>query len=438
MNGRARPVRARGIVDAMNENVVRVRNLRKEYSGRAVVDDVSFDIARGETFALLGPQRRGQVDDGGDPRGVSPPHERRGRACSARIPRPGGLDWKARIGVVLQATGQCRRAHRARVGPPVRGLLPEPARRRRGDRRGRPGGAGGDAHARSSRAGSSDASMSRSASSATPSCCSSTSRRPGSTRRRGGSSGTMIRSLSADGTTILLTTHYLDEAEQLADRVGIIVARAAAGDRSRRRRSAAADARTPIVRWSEPGDASREAAHGRTRTLRRRPRRPHRGGADGGGDRPPVARRHLSRPGGRAHRRRGTRGRPHHGGMNHERHHAPHRDARSTAGRSRVGMGSGAPASRSRSTSARATHVVLHLPLPDRSCSGCSRRLRRRTATCGPAPGLPAVSGRADVLPAHARRGPPALGVQNLAIDIAVERVRGHAQAARRRRRCRR
>ena len=31
----------------MNENVVRVRNLRKEYSGRAVVDDLSFDIARG-------------------------------------------------------------------------------------------------------------------------------------------------------------------------------------------------------------------------------------------------------------------------------------------------------------------------------------------------------------------------------------------------------
>ncbi len=34
----------------------------------------------------------------------------------------------------------------------------------------------------------------------------------------------LIRSLSTDGTTILLTTHYLDEAEQLADRVGIIAA----------------------------------------------------------------------------------------------------------------------------------------------------------------------------------------------------------------------
>ena len=34
----------------------------------------------------------------------------------------------------------------------------------------------------------------------------------------------LIRSLTADGTTILLTTHYLEEAEALADRVAIIAA----------------------------------------------------------------------------------------------------------------------------------------------------------------------------------------------------------------------
>ena len=32
----------------------------------------------------------------------------------------------------------------------------------------------------------------------------------------------MIRSLRALGKTILLTTHYLDEAEQLADRVAVL------------------------------------------------------------------------------------------------------------------------------------------------------------------------------------------------------------------------
>ncbi|MFV0459852.1 MAG: ABC transporter ATP-binding protein [Actinomycetales bacterium] len=34
----------------------------------------------------------------------------------------------------------------------------------------------------------------------------------------------LIRSLATDGTTIVLTTHYLDEAEHLADRVGVIAA----------------------------------------------------------------------------------------------------------------------------------------------------------------------------------------------------------------------
>jgi ABC-2 type transport system ATP-binding protein len=35
---------------------------------------------------------------------------------------------------------------------------------------------------------------------------------------------TLIRALADQGTTILLTTHYLDEAEELADRVGVIAA----------------------------------------------------------------------------------------------------------------------------------------------------------------------------------------------------------------------
>ena len=59
-------------------------------------------------------------------------------------------------------------------------------------------------------------------SSAIPSSSSSTSRRPASTRRRAGTPGRSIRSLRELGKTILLTTHYLDEAQQLADRVAVL------------------------------------------------------------------------------------------------------------------------------------------------------------------------------------------------------------------------
>ena len=38
----------------MNEPSVSVRNLTKSFSGRAVVDDLSFDVQKGEVFALLG------------------------------------------------------------------------------------------------------------------------------------------------------------------------------------------------------------------------------------------------------------------------------------------------------------------------------------------------------------------------------------------------
>ena len=32
----------------------------------------------------------------------------------------------------------------------------------------------------------------------------------------------VVRDLRADGVTIILTTHYLEEAEEMADRIGVI------------------------------------------------------------------------------------------------------------------------------------------------------------------------------------------------------------------------
>ena len=53
-------------------------------------------------------------------------------------------------------------------------------------------------------------------------CCSSTSLRPDSTRRPASKSTTSCRSFAGEQRTILLTTHYIEEAEKLCDRVAII------------------------------------------------------------------------------------------------------------------------------------------------------------------------------------------------------------------------
>ncbi|HSK26259.1 MAG TPA: ABC transporter ATP-binding protein [Jiangellales bacterium] len=62
----------------------------------------------------------------------------------------------------------------------------------------------------------------------------------------------LIRTLAAEGTTIVLTTHYLDEAEYLADRVGVITGgRLVAVDSPHR--LGHRETSGSVVRWSEGG-----------------------------------------------------------------------------------------------------------------------------------------------------------------------------------------
>jgi ABC-2 type transport system ATP-binding protein len=60
----------------------------------------------------------------------------------------------------------------------------------------------------------------------------------------------LVRSLQDGGTTIILTTHYLDEAAELADRVGIITGGRLV-DVGAVDRIGGADARRPVVRWRD-------------------------------------------------------------------------------------------------------------------------------------------------------------------------------------------
>jgi ABC-2 type transport system ATP-binding protein len=67
----------------------------------------------------------------------------------------------------------------------------------------------------------------------------------------------LILALKQTGTTILLTTHYLDEAAKLGDRAGIIAGgtliEVGAIDEI-----GGAEARTPVVRWREDGTLHEE------------------------------------------------------------------------------------------------------------------------------------------------------------------------------------
>lgn len=61
---------------------------------------------------------------------------------------------------------------------------------------------------------------------------------------------TLIRSLTRSGTTIVLTTHYLEEAEQLADRVGILLD-GTLGEVGSPATIGGAESRVPVVSWTD-------------------------------------------------------------------------------------------------------------------------------------------------------------------------------------------
>ena len=113
----------------------------------------------------------------------------------------------------------------------------------------------------------------------------------------------MIRSLRSLGKTVLLTTHYLDEAEQLADRVAVIRDGVVVRDRHAarahecrpRRRDPLPLGRRGRRRAHDRADARPRRAHGRRARARRGARRARGAAAD--------ARGRLPRP----RRRRGAR-----------------------------------------------------------------------------------------------------------------------------------
>ncbi len=243
-----------GGLPAGTDAAIRIRGLRKAYGGVAAVDGIDLDIARGETFALLGPNGAGksttvEILEGYRLRtagevsvlGVDPAH--------------GGLDWKARLGIVLQSSTEPGNYTVREQLTHFAGFFPDPR----------------DVDEVIAAVGLEQKARTR------------VSKLSGGQRRRVdvalGIIGRpellfldepttgfdpearrefwkLIRALKAEGTTILLTTHYLDEAAQLGDRAGVILGGRLI-DVGRVGELGGPEARVPIVRWREPDGALR-------------------------------------------------------------------------------------------------------------------------------------------------------------------------------------
>jgi len=233
-----------------SESVVLVENLHKKYGHFTAVDGVSFDIRRGETFALLGPNGAGKSSTIEILEGY---RDRTGGSVSVLgvDPQRGGLDWKAKLGIVLQSSGESgnvtvreQLTHFAGFYPNPRGVdeviaavgLEEKQktliRKLSGGQRRRVDVALGVI--------------------GRPELLFLDEPTTGFDPEARRQFWDLIRSLKAEGTSILLTTHYLDEAAQLSDRAGVI-----AGGRMVALGGideiGGADARIPVVRWLENG-----------------------------------------------------------------------------------------------------------------------------------------------------------------------------------------
>lgn len=230
------------------DSVVRVRGLEKRYGALSAVDGVSFDIQRGETFALLGPNGAGKSTT------IEILEGYRNRTAGevsvlGTDPARGGLDWKARLGIVLQSTGETGNATVVEQLRHFAAFYPNP---RNVDEVIAAVGLQAKAKTRISKLSGGqrrrvDVALGIIGRPELLFLDEPTTGFDPESRR---DFWTLIRLLKSEGTTILLTTHYLDEAAQLSDRAGVIaggrlIEIAAIGE------IGGAEARVPVVRWRD-------------------------------------------------------------------------------------------------------------------------------------------------------------------------------------------
>ncbi|XPP27231.1 MAG: ABC transporter ATP-binding protein [Leucobacter sp.] len=237
------------------EAVIEVRGLGKRYGERQVLDGFDLTIDRGETYALLGPNGAGKSTAIEILEGFRRPDRGEARVLGHH-PLTAPREWRSTIGIVAQQTGDLGPYTPRELLAHFRGLYPEPR--------------GVDevlelvgltAHA-GTRAMKLSGGQQRRLDVALgivgrPELLFLDEPTTGFDPEARRQFWAMLEGLSGQGTTILLTTHYLDEAARLADRVGVlvggrIVAEAPPGGLG------GEEARVPTVRWRDAAGAVHE------------------------------------------------------------------------------------------------------------------------------------------------------------------------------------
>ena len=202
--------------------VVVVEGLCKDYGGVRAVDDLSFTIAAGEVFALLGPNGAGKTTTVEILEG----HRSRtggGVSVLGYDPATGGRAYRDRIGIVLQEAGFDEEFTVRELVTLYAGLY---SRRRDVAEVIERVGLGDKADARTKTLSGGqrrrlDLALGLVGAPELLFLDEPTTGFDPSARRR---AWDLVASLRELGTTIVLTTHYMEEAERLADRVAVIQA----------------------------------------------------------------------------------------------------------------------------------------------------------------------------------------------------------------------
>jgi ABC-2 type transport system ATP-binding protein len=214
------PDRAGAGSGAGDETVIDVRGLRMRYGAFEAVRGIDLHVTRGEVFAFLGPNGAGKTTTVEILEGY---RLRTGGTVTVlgADPRHGGPSWRARIGVVLQESEPERDLTAAECLKLYAGYYPAP--RDVGETL-ELVGLSGKADSIASRLSGGqrrrlDVALALIGNPELLFLDEPTTGFDPSARR---AAWDMISGLRAIGVTVFLTTHYMDEAEHLADRVAVI------------------------------------------------------------------------------------------------------------------------------------------------------------------------------------------------------------------------